>query len=99
MLTWRMLSFEAILMRKQFVLDKKSSQLLDELAETRAGNRSQVVREAIGLYAAMEASLEEIEANPKFIRMMERSAEDFRAGRVTTQEEVERRLAKKRKRR
>ncbi len=86
-------------MRKQFVLDKKSIQLLDELAETRAGNRSQVVREAIGLYAAMEASLEEIEANPKFIEMMERSAADIRAGRVHSQEEVEKHLAKKRKRR
>ena len=44
-------------MRRQFVLDKQSNQLLDELAETRAGNRSLVVREAIGVYAAMEASL------------------------------------------
>jgi predicted transcriptional regulator len=96
---WRMLGIEGILMRKQFVLDKKSSQLLDELAETRAGNRSQVVREAIGLYAAMEASLEEIEANPKFIKMMERGAEDIRAGRVYSQEEVEKHLARKRKRR
>jgi predicted transcriptional regulator len=86
-------------MRRQFVLDKKSSQLLEELAETRAGNRSLVVREAIGLYAAMEASLEEIEADPKFVAMMERSATDIREGRVYTQEEVERRLAKRRKRR
>ena len=86
-------------MRRQFVLDKKSIKLLDELAETRAGNQSLVVREAIGLYAAMEASLEEIESDPRFINMMERSAADIRAGRAYTQEEVERRLAKKRKRR
>ena len=86
-------------MRRQFVLDKKSNQLLDNLAETRAGNRSLVVREAIGLYAAMEESLEEIEANPKFVKMMETTAADIRAGRVYTQEEVERRLAKRRKRR
>lgn len=86
-------------MRRQFVLDKKSNQLLDDLAETRAGNRSLVVREAIGLYAAMEALLEEIESNPEFVKMMEMTAADIRAGRVYTQEEVERHLAKKRKRR
>ena len=85
-------------MRRQFVLDKKSSQLLDELAETRAGNRSLVIREAIGLFAAMEASLEEIESDPRFVKMMARSAADIREGRVHTQEAVEQRLAKKRKR-
>jgi predicted transcriptional regulator len=90
---------EAHSMRRQFVLDKESNKQLEELAETRAGNRSLVVREAIGLYAAMEASLEEIEANPEFVKMMERSAADIRAGRVFAQEEVERRLAKRRKRR
>jgi predicted transcriptional regulator len=86
-------------MRRQFVLDKKSNQLLDDLAETRAGNRSLVVREAIGLYAAMEASLEEIESNPKFVKMMELTAADIREGRIYTQEEVERHLNKRRKRR
>ena len=86
-------------MRKQFVLDKKSSQLLEQLAETRAGNRSLVVREAISLYAAMEDSLEEIESNPKFVEIMEKSAADIRAGRVYTQEGVESHLAKRRKRR
>ena len=86
-------------MRRQFVLDKKSNQLLDDLAETRAGNRSLVVREAIGLYAAMEASLEEIESDPGFIKMMEKTAADIREGRVFTHEEVQRRLAKRRKRR
>jgi predicted transcriptional regulator len=80
-------------------LDKKSSRLLDELAETRAGNRSLVIREAIGLYAAIETSLEEIESDPRFVKMMERSAADIREGRVQTQEAVEQRLAKKRKRR
>jgi|HubBroStandDraft_4_1064222.scaffolds.fasta_scaffold208003_2 predicted transcriptional regulator len=86
-------------MRRQFVLDRKSSRQLDELAETHAGNRSLVVREAIGLYAAMEASLEEIEANPEFIKMMERTAADIREGRVFTQKDVQRMVAKKRKRR
>jgi len=86
-------------MRRQFVLDKKSSQLLDDLAETRAGNRSLVVREAISLYAAVEASLEAVEADPGFLEMMERSAADIRAGRVLSHEEGIRYVAKKRKRR
>jgi predicted transcriptional regulator len=86
-------------MRRQFVLDQESNRLLEDLAETRAGNRSLVVREAIGLYAAMEASLEVIESDPKFVKMMERTAADIREGRVYSQEEVERRLAKRRKRR
>jgi predicted transcriptional regulator len=85
-------------MRHQFVLDKKSNRLLNELAEARAGNRSLVVREAISVYAAIEASLDKIEANPKFIEMMEKSAADIQAGRVSEQAEVERRFAKKRKR-
>ena len=86
-------------MRRQFVLDKKSSRQLDELAETHAGNRSLVVREAIGVYAAIEASLEEIESNPGFIKMMERTALDIKEGRVFSQKEVQRLLAAKRKRR
>ena len=85
-------------MRHQFVLDKKSNRLLEELAETRGGNRSQVVREAIALYADQEAYLEEIESDPKFLKMMERSAADIRAGRVSEQAEVERRFARKRNR-
>jgi predicted transcriptional regulator len=88
-----------IAMRRQFVLDKKSSRQLDELAETHAGNRSLVVREAIGLYAAIEASLEEIESNPEFIKMMERTALDIKEGRVFSQKEVQRLVAEKRKRR
>jgi predicted transcriptional regulator len=86
-------------MRRQFVLDQKSSKLLDELAETRAGNRSLVIREAIGLYAAMEASLDEIEQDPKFVKMMERTGADIREGRVQSHEEFQRRLAKRRRQR
>jgi predicted transcriptional regulator len=84
-------------MRHQFVLDKKSNRLLNELAEARGGNRSLVVREAIAIYADQEAYLERIEADPKFIEMMEKSAADIRAGRVSEQAEVERRFARKRK--
>lgn len=85
-------------MRHQFVLDKKSKRLLDELAESRGGNRSQVVREAIAFYADQEEYLEKIESDPKFIEMMEKSAADIRGGRVSEQAEVERRFANKRKR-
>ena len=84
-------------MRHQFVLDKKSNRLLDELAEARGGNRSLVVREAIAIYADQEAYLEKVEADPKFIERMDKSAADIRAGRVSEQAEVERRFAKKRK--
>jgi predicted transcriptional regulator len=85
-------------LRHQFVLDKKSNRLLEELAESRGGNRSRVVREAIAVYADQEAYLEKIESDPKFIERMEKSAVDIRAGRVSGQAEVERRFAKKRKR-
>lgn len=85
-------------MRHQFVLDKKSNELLNELAEARGGNRSRVIREAILYYADQEAYLDQIETDPKFLEMMEKSAADIREGRVVEQAEVERRLAKKRKR-
>jgi predicted transcriptional regulator len=87
-----------VAMRHQFVLDKKSKRQLDELAESHGGNRSRVVREAIALYADQEEYLEKIESDPKFIEMMEKSAADIKAGRVSEQAEVERRFAKKRKR-
>jgi predicted transcriptional regulator len=85
-------------MRHQFVLDKKSNKLLNELAESHGGNRSRVVREALAIYADREAYLDRIENDPKFIDMMEKSAADIRAGRVSEQSEIERRFAKKRKR-
>ena len=79
-------------MRRQFVLDKQTNRLLDELAAVRAGNRSFVVREAIQVYAAVESALEEVEDNAAFQRMMDRSASDIRAGRVYTHAEVIKRL-------
>lgn len=81
-------------MRCQFVLDKQTHNMLQELAEARAGNRSYVVREAIRLYAAYESRLDEIESDPGFRRMMERSAADFRAGRTITHAEVRKRFPK-----
>jgi hypothetical protein len=57
------------------------------------------VREAIAVYADREAYLDKVESDPKFIEMMEKSAADIRAGRVSEQAEVERRFAKRRRRR
>ena len=81
-------------MRRQFVLDEKTDRLLEELAATRAGNRSFVVREALQLYASIESRLDEIESDPGFRRMMDRSAADFRASRTISHAEVRRRYPK-----
>lgn len=75
-------------MRKQFVFDKRTEKLLDELASYRGGNRSLVVREAIQIYSDMEDRLEKIEADPAFQKMMEESDRAIREGRVTPHEEV-----------
>src|SRR6266436_2975308 len=82
-------------MRHQFVLDKRSKQILDDLAQYRGGNRSRVVREALVALADMETRLDKIEADPAFQEMMQRSDADIRAGRVVSHEEVKRRLRRK----
>ena len=81
--------------RRQFVLDERTNQLLEELAADRAGNLSYVVREAIQLYARFDNQLDEIEAEPGFQQMMDRSAADIRAGRVVTHAQVKRRSRSK----
>lgn len=78
-------------MRKQFVLDKRTNQLLEELASFRGGNRSQVIREAILVFADMEERLDRMETDPAFQGMMARSDADIRAGRVIAHDEVVRR--------
>ena len=75
-------------MRRQFVLDKRTNKLLEELASYRAGNRSMVVREAIQYYADMENDLDKIEANPEFQKMIAQSDADIRAGRGIPHREV-----------
>jgi len=75
-------------MRKQFVLDKRTHKLLEELASYRGGNRSLVVREAIQVYADMEDRLDKIEAEPAFQAMMRESDRAIREGRVTSHEDV-----------
>ena len=79
-------------MRCQFVLDKTTNGLLDDLASSRAGNRSFVVREAIQFYASMETTLEEAEESSSFQEMMNRSTDDIRAGRVFSHTDAKRRL-------
>jgi hypothetical protein len=64
-------------MRKQFVIDKKTNKLLEELASYHGGNRSLVVHHAIQVYSDMEDRLEEIETNPAFQAMMAKSAADI----------------------
>jgi predicted transcriptional regulator len=78
-------------MRNQFVIDKKTNKLLEELASYHGGNRSLVVRHAIQVYSDMEDRLEEIETNPAFQAMVAKSAADSKAGRVIPHEEVVRR--------
>ena len=75
-------------MRKQFVLDKRSDKLLEELASYRGGNRSMVVREAIQVYADMEGRLDKIEEDPRFQRMMDQSERAIHEGRVSSHEKV-----------
>lgn len=83
-------------MRRQFVLDEQSEELLNQLAAARAGNRSFVIREAIAAYAALEDQLAELESDPEFRRRMRRSTADLEAGRVLTQAQAEKRLRRKR---
>ena len=87
-------------MRRQFVLDKRTNKLLEQLATDRGGNKSRVVREAVQAYAEREAYLDRIESDPRFIKMMAESDRAFREGRFVTQEqlETELRAVKRRKR-
>jgi len=84
-------------MRKQFVLDKRTNKLLDELASYRGGNRSLVIREAIQVYSDMEDRLDKIEADPAFQKMMADSDQAIHEGRTISHEEVLRRMLSRRK--
>ncbi|HSF17601.1 MAG TPA: hypothetical protein VLK65_18805 [Vicinamibacteria bacterium] len=81
--------------RRQFVLDDRTNELLEELAADRAGNLSFVVREAIQLYAELDSRLDQIEQDPEFQRMMERSEDDIRRKRLVSHREAKRRSRKK----
>jgi predicted transcriptional regulator len=75
-------------MRRQFVLDKRTDKLIEELASNGAGNRSLVVRTAVQLLADMEDRMDKIEADPAFQEMMRKSDADIRAGRVIPHSDV-----------
>jgi len=85
-------------MKCQVVLDEDSHVLLQELARPRGNNRSFVVREALRVYAAMEAHLDELEREPSFRKMMKSSAEDILAGRLHSHAEAERVVRRKQRR-
>jgi hypothetical protein len=68
---------------------------LHKLGKTK-GEATANIREAIEGY---EATLEEIEADPGFVKLMKQSEADICAGRVYTQKEVERRVRGNKKRR
>lgn len=85
--------------RRQFVLDDRTNELLEQLAADRAGNLSFVVREAIQLYADMDSRLDQIEQDPEFQLMMERSEDDIRAGRLVSHDEAKSRSRNKKQER
>lgn len=85
------------MLRRQFVLDRKTDRLLRQLAADRGGNFSAVVRQAIQAYAEREAMFDAIESDPGFIAMMEESEKAIREGRVTPHEEVKRMLRARRR--
>jgi Arc/MetJ-type ribon-helix-helix transcriptional regulator len=90
---------EGTAMRRQFVLDKRTDKLIEELASNGTGNRSMVVRTAVQLLAEMEDRLDKIEANPAFLKMMAESDKAIREGRVTPHSEVVRMSRARSKRR
>jgi predicted transcriptional regulator len=86
-------------MRHQFVLDQRSKEILDDLAQYHDGNRSRVVREALATLADMQDRLDKIEADPAFQKMMADSDQAIREGRVTPHEVVVKMALSKRKHR
>lgn len=56
------------------------------------------MREAIQLYAEMESRLDQIEHDPEFVKMMELSEDDIRAGRVVSHRKVAQRSRAKKRR-
>lgn len=74
-------------MGERIELDKRTSQLLGELASSR-GHRRRVMREALQFYADMQDRVKQIESDPHFRRMISDSDKAIREGRVTPHSEV-----------
>jgi predicted transcriptional regulator len=81
--------------RRNILLDQRTDRLLDRLAATHSGNPNLVVRHALRQYAATEAVFQRVESDPGFQRMMEKSDEDFKAGRFVRHEDVVRAVRRK----
>ncbi len=78
--------------RVEILLDDQTDQILDSLAAQHQGDRSEAVREALRAQGVIAAFLDEIEdQNAVSLKdQLERSKQDFQAGRVKTWEEVKR---------
>ncbi len=84
--------------RRQYVIDSETDRTIRRLAANSDTNQSRIVREGIRLVAEQEAMFDAIEADPKFIAMMEKSEADFRAERFVAHDDVVRQhLALKKK--
>ncbi len=85
-------------MRKvQITIDEETAGLLDTLAESRAGNKSFVVREAVRRMAdqeGFEQYLDWLEQQPQVRISLERALTDEKGGRVVAHEQALRRVRK-----
>ncbi len=85
-------------MRKvQITIDEETAGLLDTLAESRAGNKSFVVREAVRRMAdqeGFEQYLDWLEQQPRVRVSLERALADEKGGRIVAHEQALRRVRK-----
>ena len=78
----------------QFTIDAETARLLESLAESRGGNRSLIVREAVRRMAEQEGFeeyLDWLEQRPGIRVSLDRGRADIRAGRTVAHEQVLRR--------
>ena len=78
--------------RVEITLDDQTAEILASLAELHQGDRNEAVREALRAHGMMTAFLDEFEdQNAASLKhQVERSEQDFRAGRFKTWEDLAR---------